>query len=104
MIEKFISCGRQGAEKAALDAAIKLGIALGGWIPKTSHPALAAHVDKYHRVEMPTVQQAEANKMNIRRSDGTLLLSHGRLDKDCLSGLANSFVKLALDTYEGKRK
>ena len=34
MIEKIISGGQSGADQAALDAAIKLGISHGGWIPK----------------------------------------------------------------------
>ena len=34
MIRKIISGGQTGADQAALDAAIKLGIAHGGWIPK----------------------------------------------------------------------
>jgi predicted Rossmann-fold nucleotide-binding protein len=34
MIEKIISGGQTGADRAALDVAIKLGIPYGGWIPK----------------------------------------------------------------------
>jgi len=34
MIEKIISGGQTGADQAALDAAIKLGISHCGWIPK----------------------------------------------------------------------
>jgi len=34
MISKIISGGQTGADQAALDAAIKLGIPHGGWIPK----------------------------------------------------------------------
>ncbi len=77
MLEKIISCGRPGAEQAALDAAVKLGIAFGGWLPKGSNPMFVQGSDKYNRIEMATAQQIEANKSNIRKSDGTLLLSHG---------------------------
>ena len=34
MIKKIISGGQTGADQAALDVAIKLGIPHGGWIPK----------------------------------------------------------------------
>ena len=34
MIKKIISGGQTGADRAALDTAIKLGIPHGGWIPK----------------------------------------------------------------------
>ena len=34
MIHTIISGGQTGADQAALDAAIELGIEHGGWIPK----------------------------------------------------------------------
>jgi Circularly permutated YpsA SLOG family len=34
MLKKIISGGQTGADQAALDAAIKLGIPHGDWIPK----------------------------------------------------------------------
>ncbi|MFO7971456.1 MAG: putative molybdenum carrier protein [Desulfobacterales bacterium] len=34
MLTKIISGGQTGADQAALDAAIELGIPHGGWIPK----------------------------------------------------------------------
>lgn len=34
MIKKIISGGQTGADRAALDAAIKMGVNHGGWIPK----------------------------------------------------------------------
>jgi hypothetical protein len=82
MLEKIIACGRPGAEQAALDAAIKLGIAFGGWLPKGGDPKYTPESDKYNRTELVSVQQVEANKANIRNSDGTLLLSHGVLGFD----------------------
>jgi hypothetical protein len=33
MIEKIVSDGQTGADQAALDATIELGIPHGGWIP-----------------------------------------------------------------------
>jgi hypothetical protein len=34
MIEKIISGGQTGVDRAALDVALQLGIACGGWCPK----------------------------------------------------------------------
>jgi len=34
MVKKIISGGQTGADQAALDVAIQLGISHGGWIPK----------------------------------------------------------------------
>ena len=79
MIEKIISGGRSGAEIAALDAAIKLGTAHGGWIPKDGAGPGGINADKYNLTEMPTTNRIETFKKNIRESDGSLMLSHGTL-------------------------
>ncbi|MCG6912123.1 MAG: putative molybdenum carrier protein [Deltaproteobacteria bacterium] len=79
MLEKIISGGQTGADQAALDAAIKLGIPHGGWIPKgrlTEDGPLPA---KYQLREMPTGSYPERTKKNIREADGTLIFSHGPL-------------------------
>ena len=54
MIEKIISCGRPGAELAALDASMKLGIAYGGWIPKGRITEVGVLDSKYKLKEMET--------------------------------------------------
>ena len=79
MIEKIISAGRSGAEHAALDVAIRLGIGYGGWIPKDVSLPAGMDIDRYHLIEMPTSDRAETLKKNIRESDVTLMLSHGTL-------------------------
>jgi len=79
MIEKIISGGQTGADQAALDAAIKLGIPHGGYIPKGRLTEDGTLPDKYDLIEMPTASYPERTKKNIRESDGTLILSHGRL-------------------------
>jgi hypothetical protein len=82
MIEKIISGGRPGAERAALDAAIKLGMAYGGWIPKEGSRLGGMKADRYNLTPMPTTDRTESFKKNIRESDGTLMLSHGTLSSD----------------------
>jgi hypothetical protein len=79
MIKKIISGGQTGADQAALDAAIKLGIPHGGWIPKGRITEDGPLSDKYNLIEMPTDSYSERTKKNIRESDGTLIMSHGRL-------------------------
>jgi hypothetical protein len=79
MIEKIISGGQTGANQAALDAAIKLGIPHGGWVSKGRVTEDGQISDKYDVIEMPTASNPERTKKNIRESDGTLILSHGRL-------------------------
>jgi putative molybdenum carrier protein len=79
MIEKIISGGQTGADQGALDAAIKLGIPHGGWIPKGRITENGPLPDRYDLIEMPTASYPERTEKNIRESDGTLILSHGRL-------------------------
>lgn len=82
MIEKIISGGQTGADQAGLDAAIKLGIPHGGWVPKGRVTEDGPLSDKYDVIEMPTASYPERTKKNIRESDGTLILSHGMITGD----------------------
>ncbi len=79
MIKKIISGGQTGADQAALDAAIKLDIPHGGWIPKGKITENGPLSDKYQLDEMPTASYEERTEKNIIDSDGTLIVSHGRL-------------------------
>ena len=79
MIEKIISDGQTGTDQASLDAAIKIGIPHSGWIPKGRLTEDGPLPDKYDLIEMPTASYPERTKKNISESDGTLILSHGRL-------------------------
>ena len=79
MIEKIISGGQTGADQAALDAAIILGIPHGGWIPRGRMTENGPLPTKYNLMEMSTTSYPERTRKNIRESDGTLILSHGRL-------------------------
>jgi hypothetical protein len=79
MIKKIISGGQTGADQAALDAAIKLDVPHGGWIPKGKITENGPLSDKYQLDEMPTSSYEERTEKNIIDSDGTLIVSHGRL-------------------------
>lgn len=79
MIEKIISGGQTGADRAALDAALELGIPHGGWVPKGRLSEDGPIPDKYHLKEMPTDSYPERTGKNVLESDGTLILTHGLL-------------------------
>jgi hypothetical protein len=79
MIKKIISGGQTGADRAAIDTAIKLGIPHGGWIPKGSITEEGPLPDKYQLQEMPTASYAARTEQNVIDSDGTLIISHGSL-------------------------
>jgi hypothetical protein len=79
VISKIISGGQTGADRAALDAAINVEVAHGGWIPKgrlTEDGPLPA---EYNLQEMPTKNYSKRTEQNVIDSDGTLILSHGKL-------------------------
>jgi hypothetical protein len=79
MLKKVISGGQTGAEQAALDVAIKLGIPHGGWIPRGRQTEDGILPDKYQLKEMPESGYAKQAEKNVMEADGTLILSHGRL-------------------------
>ena len=79
MVIKIISGGQTGADRAALDFAIKHNIPYGGWVPKGRKTEDGTLPEKYNLQEMPTVQYANRTEKNILDSDGTLIVSHGFL-------------------------
>ena len=79
MIKKIISGGQTGADQAALDAAIKLGIPHGGWIPKGRLTENGPLPKKYDLTEMPVTSYALRTEQNEIDSNGTLIISHGKL-------------------------
>ena len=78
MIEKIISGGQTGADRAALDVAIKLGIPHGGWIPKGRITEEGPLPERYRMQEMPTESDSDRTEKNVSDSDGTLIICRGQ--------------------------
>jgi len=53
-VEKIISGGQTGADRAALDIAIEFSVPHGGWVPKGRKAEDGTAPDKYNLREMPT--------------------------------------------------
>jgi hypothetical protein len=79
MITKIVSGGQTGADRAALDFAIKNSISHGGWIPKWRITEDGTLSDHYQLQEMKTRSYVKRTEQNVIDSDGTLILSHGKL-------------------------
>jgi hypothetical protein len=77
MLKKIISGGQTGADRAALDAAIRLGIPHGGWLPKGRLAEDGCLPGHYQLEEIPTDSYRERTQKNVRESNGTLLISRG---------------------------
>jgi len=79
MIKKIISGGQTGADQAALDVAIQLGIPHGGWIPKGRLTERGHLSETYKLKEMPTASYPKRTEQNVLDSNGTLIITHGKL-------------------------
>lgn len=78
-IKKIISGGQTGADQAGLDVAIKHDIPHGGAVPKGRLTEAGALPDKYRLEEMPTGSYPKRTEKNVVDSDGTVILTRGRL-------------------------
>src|SRR5262245_22193583 len=80
MIERIVSGGQTGADRAALDFALANGIPIGGWVPKGRLAEDGRIPDRYAGlVETESADPAVRTARNVRDSDATLILSHGPL-------------------------
>lgn len=79
-VRRVVSGAQTGVDRAALDAALELGLACGGWVPR-------GRVDEYGRIpdsypnleETASADWEERTEANVRDSDATLLISRGPL-------------------------
>ncbi|RLC23375.1 MAG: hypothetical protein DRH93_07475 [Deltaproteobacteria bacterium] len=92
MLKKIISGGQTGADRAALDVAIKFNIEHGGWIPKGRRTEEGPLPSKYQLDEMDTNDYRQRTKQNIIDSHGTVIISRGNLTGG--SKLTQSFAKV----------
>ena len=76
---KIVTGGQTGVDRAALDAAIELGIPYGGWCPKggwaedlPTPPGLLALYPNLR--ETPDADPAQRTAWNVRDSDRLLIL------------------------------
>ena len=76
-VERIVSGGQTGADRAALDFAIKHGIPHGGWCPQ-GRSSEDGEIDAcYVLRETPLPDYAQRTEWNVRDSDGTVIFSIG---------------------------
>lgn len=78
MTLRIISGGQTGADRAALDWAIKHDIPHGGWCPKGRRAEDGAIPDCYELVETPTRNYRQRTTWNVRDADATLIITLGK--------------------------
>lgn len=73
MLEKVISGGQTGVDRAALDAAIELGIPHGGWCPKGRTARDGVIPSRYKLQETTSPLYPPRTRANVKEADGTLI-------------------------------
>jgi hypothetical protein len=76
-VSKVISGGQTGVDRAALDAAMMLGIAIGGWCPRDRWAEDGAIPSKYPLEETKSHDRSERTARNVQASSATLILHDG---------------------------
>ena len=74
-IIKLVSGGQTGVDRAALDAAMELGVLCGGWCPKGRVAEDGKIPDRFPLRETPSPDYEERTEWNVRDSDGTLVVT-----------------------------
>ena len=80
MIEKIVSGGQTGVDRAALDCAIDLDIPHGGWCPAGRRAEDGRIPERYRLAETESPEYADRTRKNVEDSDGTLILNRNRLE------------------------
>ncbi|MGF1615672.1 MAG: putative molybdenum carrier protein [Gammaproteobacteria bacterium] len=78
-IERIISGGQTGVDRAALDVALLLAIPCGGWCPRGRKAEDGLIADRYPLQETRSRDYRHRTKANVLASDGTLILYTKRL-------------------------
>jgi hypothetical protein len=78
-IQRVISGGQTGVDRAALDAAISAGLDHGGWAPKSFWAEDGPISPSYGLTETPGADVRQRTEWNVRDADATLILASGPL-------------------------
>ena len=76
-LQRIVSGGQTGVDRAALDVALELGIAQGGWCPRGRLAEDGRIADRYRLVETESSEYRVRTEQNVLDSDGTLVLFRG---------------------------
>ena|SRR6185369_13732774 len=85
MLKKIVSGGQSGVDRAALDAAMLLQLASGGWCPRGRIAEDGPIRRCYRLVETPSAKYPQRTEWNVRDSDATLIVNRGALDGGTLA-------------------
>jgi predicted metal-dependent HD superfamily phosphohydrolase len=75
----IISGGQTGADRAALDVALALGVSCGGWCPSDRRAEDGPIAAKYPLTPLPRGGYRQRTRKNVQDSDGTAIFAFGKL-------------------------
>jgi len=74
-IERIVSGGQTGADRAGLDFAIEHGLKHGGWCPKGRRAEDGRIPGRYELKETQATSYVQRTEWNVRDSDGTVIFT-----------------------------
>jgi hypothetical protein len=77
VVQRIVSGGQTGVDRAGLEAALDLGLPCGGWCPQGRRAEDGRIPTRYPLRETPTARYPQRTEWNVRDSDGTLVLTWG---------------------------
>jgi hypothetical protein len=80
LLDELVSGGQTGVDRAALDVALELGVACGGWCPRGRRAEDGPIPSRYPLREATSPHYSVRTVLNVRDSDGTLILNLGPLE------------------------
>lgn len=78
-LEKIVSGGQTGADRAGLDVAMKFGLHVGGYCPKGRLAEDGTVPERYPLIELTKGGYSARTERNVIESDGTLIFNIGKL-------------------------
>ena len=101
MLKKIISGGQTGVDRGALDAALAVKFACGGWCPSGRRAENGQIPDQYPLQETNSTHYFDRTQRNVKDSDGTLIIASGPLSNgtQATARIANLIKKPCLVLY-----
>ncbi len=85
LVSRIISGGQTGADRAALDWAIRNEVPHGGWCPRGRKAEDGPIHTKYLLQETKSAGYLERTRQNVFESDGTLIVNLGKVEGGTLA-------------------